>query len=222
MAACASTSSVQREEGEEAVTSWEAACEEPRSLVFLCGQEACAFYRCRDVVPGRIVRTFSGAPVAPPPLRAPGAGATRYWGSAQGLPKDARPVFIIPWYNDKPERLLPALSEQQRKEAEELAKRPRERHHIFPQAFKKWFKEQGINVHEWTLVIYKDDHDRIHRGAKGGPWNAAWRQYIATHDETTKEAIWLHAGELIHRFELYGPTASYWHDLPALRIPQQP
>jgi uncharacterized lipoprotein (TIGR02269 family) len=222
LAACASPGSALREEGEEAVSSWEEACEDARSLVFLCGEEACGFYRCRDVVPGRIVRTFSGAPVAPPPLRAPGPGAMRYWGSAQGLPRDARPVFIIPWYTYAPERLLPALSEQQRKEAEALAKRPREKHHIFPQAFKKWFKEQGINVHEWTLVIYKDDHDRIHRGAKGGPWNDAWRHFIATHDETTKEAIWLHAGELIHRFGLYGPTASYWRDLPALRTPQQP
>ena len=114
------------------------------------------------------------------------------------------------------------MSEQQRKEAEELAKRPRERHHIFPQEFKEWFKEKGINVHEWTLVLFKDDHDRIHRGARGGPWNAAWRQFTETRADAPKEEIWLYAGELIHRFELYGPARSYWRELPALRIPQKP
>lgn len=220
LAACASSRGALREECEEAVSSWQEACEDTRSLIFLCGQEACAFYRCRDVVPGRIMRTFSGAPVAPPPLRAPGPGAMRYWGSAQGLPRDARPVFIIPWYNDKPQHLLPALSEQQRKDAEALAKRPRARHHIFPQEFKEWFKRKGINVHEWTLVLFSEDHDRIHRGASGGPWNAAWRQYKKENEDAAKEDIWRYAGELIHRFELYGPTRSYWRELPALRVHQ--
>src|SRR3712207_1348793 len=96
LAACASTSAAQREEREEAMASWSEACEDARSLVFLCGEQACAFYRCRDVAPGQVVRTFSGAAVAPPPLLPPGPGAMRYWGSAQGLPRDTRPVFIIP------------------------------------------------------------------------------------------------------------------------------
>lgn len=97
LAACGSVNGALREDGEE-VATWEVACEDARSLVFTCGQDACAFYRCEEVAaPGRIVRTRGVAPVAPPPLRSPGPGAMRYRGSAQGLPRDARPVFIIPW-----------------------------------------------------------------------------------------------------------------------------
>lgn len=214
LAACASTSAPQREVSEETASSWAEACEDARSLVFLCGEEACAFFRCRDVAPGRVVRARGGAPVAPPPLLAPGPGAMRYWGSAQGLPRDARPVFIIPWHPERPQRLLPLLTDEQRKELERASGQPTEKHHIFPQEFKAWFKERGINVHAWTLVLLKEDHDRIHRGASGGPWNAAWREYRLKNARASKEAIWLHAGELIYRFELYGPVFPYHRRKP--------
>jgi uncharacterized lipoprotein (TIGR02269 family) len=223
LASCASTHSVQREGDAETVSSWQEACEDARSLTFLCGEDACAFYRCAEVAPGRVVRAYSNAPVARPPLRAPGSTSQRYWGSAQGLPRDSQPVFIIPWYNDKPQRLLPALCEQQRKEAEELARKPRVKHHIFPQQqiLKEWFESKGISVHQWTLVLFKDDHDRIHNGPEGGPWNEAWRQYMRANRGATKEAIWRYAGELIYRFELYGPVIPYHRrELPALCIPQ--
>ncbi len=222
LASCASTHAV-REDGEETVSSWKEACEDASSLVFLCGEDACAFYRCQDVAPGRVVRTFSSAPMARPPvLSAPGSTAQRSWGSAQGLPGDARPVFIIPWYNDKPERFLPLFTEEQLREIERAKGKPVEKHHIFPQAFKAWFKRNGINVHAWTLVLLKEDHDRIHRGANGGPWNAAWKQYIGTRDLVEKEEIWLHAGELIHRFELYGSVIPYYRRKPSARPAAQP
>lgn len=212
VAACAAPKASLREEGEAVVASPAEACEDARSLVLLCGEESCAFYRCRDVVPGRVVRTFSGAPVAPPPLSAPGPGALRYWGSAQGLPRDAQPVFVIPWYNEPPRRLLPILTQEQLQELERASGKPTEKHHIFPQEekLKLWFERKGINVHAWTLVLLKDDHDRIHRGPSGGPWNAAWREYRQENEGASKEAIWRHAGELIHRFELYGPVLPYY------------
>jgi uncharacterized lipoprotein (TIGR02269 family) len=216
LGACASTPGSLREPGEEPVASLEAACEDPRSLVFLCGEEACAFYRCADVAPGRVVRTYSGAPVARPGLSVPGASARRYWGGAQGLlPGDAQPVFVIPWHNEKPQRFLPLFSEEQLRELERARGQPTERHHIFPQEFKAWFKRQGINVHAWTLVLLKEDHDRIHRGASGGPWNAAWRQYKSQNDKAPPEAIWRYAGELIYRFELYGPVIPYYRRTPS-------
>ncbi|XXF78071.1 TIGR02269 family lipoprotein [Myxococcaceae bacterium GXIMD 01537] len=208
---------------EEATSSWQEACEDPRSLVTHCDDEGCALFRCRDVAPGPVLLAYRGVAVAPPPLAAPGPGAARYWGSAQRIPQDAQPVFVIPWYNAPSQRLLPSRCAQQRLEAEELARRPRVKHHIFPQQpiLKDWFESKGINVHEWTLVLFKDDHDRIHRGPEGGPWNEAWRQYMRANRAAPKEALWRHAGELIQRFELFGPVIPYHRrDLPPLCVPR--
>jgi uncharacterized lipoprotein (TIGR02269 family) len=214
LASCASPHVTVREDGEEAASSWQQACEDARSLVFLCGEDACAFYRCQDVAPGRVVRTFSSAPVARPVRPAPGGTSQRYWGIAQGLPGDAQPVFIIPWHNDKPQHLLPLFTEEQLQELERAKSQPTEKHHIFPQEFKAWFKEQGINVHAWTLVLLKEDHDRIHRGPSGGPWNAAWRQFIKGKARVSPEVLWRYAGELIYQFELYGPVFPYYRRKP--------
>jgi uncharacterized lipoprotein (TIGR02269 family) len=167
LVSCASMDVAVREDGEETVSSWTEACADARSLVFLCGRDVCAFYRCQDVAPGRVVHAYSSAPVARPVQPAPGSTSQRYWGSAQGLPGDAQPVFTIPWYNDKPQRFLPLFTLEQLQEIERAKGKPVEKHHIFPQAFKAWFKRKGINVHAWTLVLLKEDHDRIHRGANG-------------------------------------------------------
>jgi uncharacterized lipoprotein (TIGR02269 family) len=215
LAACASANTPLQEDGEAEVSSWREACEDARSLVFLCGEDACDFYRFRGVAPGRVVRTFSGAPVVRPVLPAPGGTARRYWGSSQGLPGDAQPLFIIPWHNEKPQRFLPIFTKEQLQEIERAKGKPTERHHIFPQEFKEWFEIQGINIHAWTLVLLKEDHDRIHRGPSGGPWNAAWRQYIKGKDRVEKEALWRYAGELIFHFELYGPVMPYYRRKPS-------
>jgi uncharacterized lipoprotein (TIGR02269 family) len=210
VASCASTPPLPREE--ETATSWEEACEDARSLVFLCGGDACAFYRCRDVAPGRLVHTYANAPVARPVQPTPGASAQRNWGSAMGLPGHAQPVFVIPWNNDTPQRFLPLFSAEQLQDIERAKGHPTEKHHIFPQEkeLKLWFESKKINIHQWTLVLLKEDHDRIHRGPKGGPWNEAWRQYRDNNFDASKEEIWRYAGELIHRFALYGPVFPYY------------
>jgi uncharacterized lipoprotein (TIGR02269 family) len=153
------------------------------------------------------------------------SAARRYWGSAQGLPGDAQPVFIIPWHKDPPQqRMLPLFSEAQLHELERAKGQPTEKHHIFPQekGLKAWFKSKEINVHEWTLILLKEDHDRIHKGPSGGPWNEAWRQYRDNNRLATKKEIWLYAGELIHRFGLYGPVIPYYRRKQTVRPAAQP
>ena len=97
--------------------------------------------------------------------------------------------------------------------------KPYERHHIFPQeeGLKKWFELKGINIHQWTLALEVEDHRRIHRGANGGPWNEAWRQFQRAHLNATKREIELHAGKLIYEFNLYGVVVPYSRQL--LRAP---
>ena len=189
-------------------TSQEQRCPEEANLVSICERNACALYRVEDIAPGRVVSARGAAVFAPP-----GAGsAMRWWGGSQELLRDREPVFIIPW-KQPPKELLPSL----RARYEEWAKCPHEKHHIFPQALKAQFERQGIKIHLYTMWLLVEDHHRIHRGARGGAWNEAWRQFFEVHlTPPTREEIFRFAGELIYRFELFGPVMPYYRGSQAL------
>jgi uncharacterized lipoprotein (TIGR02269 family) len=215
LAACATTpvsegESPGCEETAEAV-SFEEACADASSLVALCDGQQCGLYRCREVMEhlavGQMVLTRGGAL----PLPSTQGGAQRYWGSAQESPWDSRPVFIIPWKHQ------PELRPSQEKLLEEQAaerNKPHEKHHIFPRAFRAWFTEMGIDIDKYVIPLEVEKHRSIHRGADGGPWNAAWRGYIKEHRRATPEEIYRYAGQLIYEFELFGPVVPYWKQPP--------
>jgi hypothetical protein len=104
---------------------------------------------------GRVVPARGGGVVLP---GAQGS-AQRYWGSAQELPQDTRPVLIIPW-NHKPP-LLPS-QKQMLEEAEKERRKPHEKHHIFPQEFRPWFTRKRINIDEYTMPLELLKHRSIH------------------------------------------------------------
>jgi uncharacterized lipoprotein (TIGR02269 family) len=191
--------------------SFEEACSEESSLLALCDGQRCGMYRCHEVMhhitAGRIVQTWGEAT----PLPQVGGGVQRYWGSAQELPWDSRPVFIIPW-DHKPE-LLPSQQKELEEAAEERNK-PHEQHHIFSQEFRSWFTRKKINIDEYTIPLELMKHRSIHRGERGGPWNAAWRKWILAHDNAPPEEIFRYAGKLIYEFELFGPVMPYRKRLP--------
>ncbi|RKG54985.1 TIGR02269 family lipoprotein [Corallococcus sp. AB011P] len=171
----------------------------------LCAGEGCALYLCEDLVPGRVVRT-RGATVAPL-LVAPGSGAQRNWGSAQGLPGGAQPIMVFRWHRREP---LP--SELRRQQAiEEWARRPKERHHIFPQAFERRFARKGIDVHQYVIAIDAELHHKIHRGEAGGPWNREWEEWLRMKQDRARKAEYFEqASAMIQRHGLFGLTMTYW------------
>ena len=193
---------------------FEGLCEEASSWVALCAKEQCGLYQCREVkeyLPvGRVVLARSWALVLPNSQ----IGAQRNWGSAQELPRDTRAVFIIPWDHKPP--LLPSQQELLASQAEER-KKPHERHHIFPRAFREWFTAQGIDIDEYLIPLEVEKHRSIHRGANGGPWNAAWFKFINAHrGGASKEEIHRYAGQLIYEFELFGPVVPLGKQPPPL------
>lgn len=219
LAACATAQPVGNElaedEDEGAPLSFEAACAEHSSVLALCAGNQCGVFRCREVIRqltvGQVVRTWGEVE----PLAEAGIGVQRYWGSAQEWPWESRPVFIIPW-NSKPP-LLPSQQKLLEEQAEERRK-PHERHHIFPQALRQWFTDRGIDIDEYVIPLEVEKHRSIHRGANGGPWNEAWRQFIKDHQagEVTKAEIYRYAGQLIYEFQLFGPVIPYWKQPPPL------
>lgn len=62
------------------------------------------------------------------------------------------------------------------------------------------------------MVLPENVHLRIHRGARGGVWNEAWRHFReANRDrEVTREEMLRKAFELAFRFDIVGPILPYY------------
>ncbi|MGE6758501.1 TIGR02269 family lipoprotein [Corallococcus interemptor] len=191
------------------------ASDEDQCLTQVCEDDVCALFRCEDVAPNRIVRTRGAAPVAPI-FVAPGSGPQRTWGSAQGLPRDAVPVMVFRWH--RREKLPSELRRE--KAQQEWAKRPKERHHIFPQAFKQHFTDKNIDIHKYVLMIDAEVHERIHRGKRGGPWNEDWRAFIEQ-DPVSRPIpeYFEHASWMIQKYELFGLPMTYWQQIELSPVP---
>ncbi len=192
---------------------FEDACAEEQSVVALCSEEGCGVFRCRDVagylMAGQVVRTKGGGLFLPN-----GQGsAMRFWGSAQALPGNARPVFIIPWGPRPPPELLPS-QKQMLEELKAQQGKPYEMHHIFPKEFRVWFERKGIDIDQHTMSLEVEEHRRIHKGERGGPWNEAWRRYIEKNQGASKPEIEKQAGRLIYEFGLYGIVVPFRPRVP--------
>lgn len=124
------------------------------------------------------------------------------------LPNGAEPVMVFPNWNGPSERRIPP--------SHQLPPGRFEKHHIFPQAddLARWFARRGVSIHEYTLPIPRDVHQRIHRGERGGAWNKAWREFKQSNEGASPEEIFRHAGELIYRFELLGGPVQPYYSRP--------
>ncbi|NNC21500.1 TIGR02269 family lipoprotein [Corallococcus exiguus] len=215
LAGCASAPVSSPQEGWAESSRECEASDEDQCLTQVCEDDVCALFRCEDLAPDRIVRTRGAMPVAPI-FVAPGSGPQRTWGSAQGLPGDAVPVMVFRWH--RREKLPSQLRRE--KARQEWAKRPKERHHIFPQAFKKHFEDKGIEIHKYVLMIDAEVHARIHRGALGGPWNRDWNTFIELQGaEADIPDHFEHAAWMIRKYELFGLPMTYWQQVDLLPVP---
>ncbi|RYZ16285.1 MAG: DUF2380 domain-containing protein [Myxococcaceae bacterium] len=147
---------------------------------------------------------------------APGSGPRRHWGSAQQLPRDARPVMVFRFH---PREKLPSQVRRDQAMAE-WAKRPKERHHIFPQAYERHFLTKDIHIHQYVLAVDVDVHKRIHRGKNGGPWNRDWQAYIeGPGQKTSRLQHFDHAFLMIQKHGLFGLTMTYWQQVDLMPFP---
>lgn len=80
------------------------------------------------------------------------------------------------------------------------------KHHIFPQQFRDWFAEKGIDVDDYTIAIDSKVHLRgVHGRGLGdlpGRWNARWAQFILANPEATSTEVGQFASELRREFGL--------------------
>lgn len=203
---CSSASRPRIQQAGEAAEQECSAPEADQCVTLLCLGDACGFYRCEET-PGAL--ELARFPPSRPPAAAaaPGMGPRRNWGGAQKLPRGA--VMTFPNWNGAPEQIIPP--------ARQLTAGRWEKHHIFPQAedLARWFDQQGVKIHNYTMPIPRDVHQRIHRGGdRGGAWNDAWRAFMRVNPRASPEEIFKHAGMLIHRFDLIGGPIQPYYSRP--------
>jgi hypothetical protein len=79
-------------------------------------------------------------------------------------------------------------------------------HHIFPQQFKKFFAERGIEINDYTVSLGQTTHLRgVHgKGNAGltGKWNNKWEQFIESNPKATAKEVYQFAGKLMDEFNL--------------------
>ncbi|MCE9667772.1 TIGR02269 family lipoprotein [Myxococcus stipitatus] len=178
-----------------------------------CVGDTCGLYQCEDVSSAPLALRGGGVAA---PMVGVGTSPQRYWGAPQVMP-GREPVFVIRWHRREELPSQKAL----RKAREAWEKVPKEKHHIFPRAFEKYFEEQGINIHEYALAIDVKRHKEIHGGgAEGAPWNKDWSDYIERLNKRlpkreTRRLLFERAGYLIQKYRLVGMPMSYWQQLTA-------
>jgi len=181
-----------------------------RCVVLACEGEdgLCGVFACEDVDPDALALTSSASGVELARFRPPpgSPGPSRNW-RRTGLRAGAQPRMTFHFRYR--EGYLPAFPRLQGK----LIK-----HHLFPQApdLAAWFRQNGINPHEWTMVIPEQVHLRIHRGGnRGGLWNQAWREFQKANRErdVPPAELLAKAFELAYRFDIVGPIVPYHHTL---------
>nr|WP_245767498.1 TIGR02269 family lipoprotein [Stigmatella erecta] len=187
-------------------------CDEPEAdqcVLLACDEGGCGVFGCEDLAPDAVSRPPGGSHVDPArgirlPFRAP--GTHRNWRRA-GLREDAKPRMTFHFRYRQ--GFLPAFPRLEGR----LIK-----HHLFPQEARlaTWFRSNGINIHEWTMLVPEQVHLRVHKGARGGPWNEAWRHYYEAHSArpVTREELLRKAFELALRYDLAGPIHSYYSPVP--------
>jgi hypothetical protein len=78
------------------------------------------------------------------------------------------------------------------------------KHHVFPQQFVDWFKEKGINIHQYTVRLPQRDYLKgVHgkgNGLSPGEWNRRWEQFIKANDGVDREAIFSFMNDLRKQF----------------------
>ncbi|WP_164015702.1 TIGR02269 family lipoprotein [Pyxidicoccus trucidator] len=184
-----------------------ASCEQEDSdqcVAIACEDETCGIFDCEDVASEAV----ASAPLSPrvelaqayrTPWRPP---AFRNWRST-GIRPGAQPRMTFHFRYRQ--GFLPALRQEPGK---------RVKHHLFPQEpqLADWFRQLGVDIHKFTMLIPEHIHREIHSGTgRGGNWNQAWREYHAANQRRRVPPDELHrkAVELIFRFELTGPVIPY-------------
>ncbi|MBK8150805.1 MAG: TIGR02269 family lipoprotein [Acidobacteria bacterium] len=98
------------------------------------------------------------------------------------------------------------------------------RHHIFPQSreFADFFRQAGIDVNQFTIVIPREHHIATHSGigqGSGGWWNNQWRIFKENNPRAGRAEIFQQANRMILQQQLMGPIQRFRERIPDVMLP---
>jgi len=84
-------------------------------------------------------------------------------------------------------------------------------HHVFPQQFRRFFEEKGINIDDYTVTVGESTHLKgLHgKGIEGipelsGRWNQKWSTFVESNPDATAKEIYQFGGKLMDEYKLSG------------------
>ncbi len=91
-------------------------------------------------------------------------------------------------------------------------------HHIFPQQFRQYFAQRGIDIDQYTVTMDASTHlEGVHgAGIDGmpGQWNKAWADFIARNPTATRQQLFDFAGQLMKRYGISSSEIHSYGQLP--------
>ncbi|WP_170151111.1 DUF2380 domain-containing protein [Caminibacter pacificus] len=84
-----------------------------------------------------------------------------------------------------------------------------EYHHIFPQQFRNWFLQKGIDVDKYTIAITKKDHRTGNLALHKTQWNREWYEWIRQHPNATKSEILYQVEKMLRKRGFVGLIKLY-------------
>jgi hypothetical protein len=79
-------------------------------------------------------------------------------------------------------------------------------HHIFPQQFKKFFEQKGIDIEQHTISITTRTHLKAVHGKglelRPGRWNSQWSEFIKISPDASTKEVYQFAGKLLDDYNL--------------------
>lgn len=132
------------------------------------------------------------------------------FGNPYGIPSLGRPVNMWEIYRPQfpPEWLYNTLPPSPENVCTPLSLPPArlQDHHIFPQTFRRYFEQNGINIDQHTITLGSNNHLRgIHGrgiGSMPGRWNDRWRNFIENNPNASQREIYQFGGRLMDEYGL--------------------
>jgi hypothetical protein len=92
-------------------------------------------------------------------------------------------------------------------------------HHIFPQQFRSWFKERGIDdIDEYCVALIPERHRTLLEGHHF--WNAAWKEFKTDNSDASVEQIENFAAELMENAGILTEHIHPWKEGTNAILPQ--
>jgi len=85
-----------------------------------------------------------------------------------------------------------------------------EYHHVFPQQYRNYFEQRGIDIDKYTLKLTKEDHRGSLNSLHSNGWNKQWAEWIENHPNASKKEIFNYLNKMLSKNGYQGNTLTFY------------